>query len=146
MTLAQRADLHGPLPGHVRPGGECGTGAPLEVSCLVAGMAAGADSIGDMGLLRYGAMDVLFSGVRAPSTLGSHLRSYSWGNVLQAGEGQPRVTGPAVGPRATARRRRAEPEGLRMSVMVIRVSPSRRDGPPARAHGAGWLRGRPAHG
>jgi hypothetical protein len=28
-------------------------------------------------------MEVLFSGVRAPSTLGSHLRSYTWGNVLQ---------------------------------------------------------------
>jgi hypothetical protein len=46
-------------------------------------MAAGADSIDDMGLLRHGAMDVLFGGVRAPSTLGSHLRSYTWGNVLQ---------------------------------------------------------------
>ena len=34
-------------------------------------------------LLRHGAMDVLFGGVRAPSTLGSHLRSYAWGNVLQ---------------------------------------------------------------
>ncbi len=28
-------------------------------------------------------MDVLFAGVRAPSTLGSHLLSYTWGNVLQ---------------------------------------------------------------
>ena len=36
-----------------------------------------------MGLLRHGAMDALFAGVRAPSTLGSHLRSYTWGNVLQ---------------------------------------------------------------
>ena len=36
-----------------------------------------------MGLLRHGAMDVLFGGVRAPSTLGSHLRSYCWGNVRQ---------------------------------------------------------------
>jgi hypothetical protein len=36
-----------------------------------------------MGLLRHGAMDVLFAGIRAPSTLGSHLRSYTWGNVLQ---------------------------------------------------------------
>ena len=65
------------------PGGECGANAPAKVSCLVAGMAAGADSIDDMGLLRHGAMDVLFAGVRAPSTLGSHLRSYTWGNVLQ---------------------------------------------------------------
>ena len=54
-----------------------------KVGCLVAGMVAGADSIDDMGLLRHGAMGVLFGGVRAPSTLGSHLRSYTWGNVLQ---------------------------------------------------------------
>ena len=46
-------------------------------------MAAGADSIDDMDLLRDGAMETVFSGVRAPSTLGSHLRSYSWGNVRQ---------------------------------------------------------------
>ena len=46
-------------------------------------MAAGADSIDDMGLLRHGAMGVLSGGVRAPSTLGSHLRCYTWGNVLQ---------------------------------------------------------------
>jgi hypothetical protein len=46
-------------------------------------MAAGADSIDDMDLLRHGAMDALFGGVRAPSTLGSHLRSYTWGNVSQ---------------------------------------------------------------
>ena len=55
----------------------------LKVPCLVAGMAAGADSIDDMGLLRHGAMSALFGGVRAPSTLGSHLRCYTWGNVSQ---------------------------------------------------------------
>jgi len=49
----------------------------------VAGMAAGADSIDDMGLLRHGAMSTLFGGVRAPSTLGSHRRSYTWGNVSE---------------------------------------------------------------
>ena len=83
MALAERAGLPGLLAEHVRPGGECGVNAPAKVGCLVAGMAAGADSIDDMGLLRHGAMDVLFAGVRAPSTLGSHLRSYTWGNVLQ---------------------------------------------------------------
>ena len=46
-------------------------------------MAAGADSIDDMDLLRHGAMSTLFGGVRAPSTLGSHLRCYTWGNVGQ---------------------------------------------------------------
>jgi Transposase DDE domain group 1 len=34
-------------------------------------------------LLRHGAMSILFGGIRAPSTLGSHLRSYTWGNVAQ---------------------------------------------------------------
>jgi Transposase DDE domain group 1 len=83
MALAERAGLPGLLAEHVRPGGECGVNAPLKVGCLVAGMAAGADSLDDMGLLRHGAMGTLFGGVRAPSTLGSHLRSYTWGNVLQ---------------------------------------------------------------
>jgi hypothetical protein len=55
----------------------------LRVPCLVAGMAAGADSIDDMDLLRHGAMNRVFGGIRAPSTLGSHLRCYTWGNVAQ---------------------------------------------------------------
>jgi hypothetical protein len=83
MALAERCGLPELIAEHVRPGRECGVNAPAKVGCLVAGMAAGADSIDDMGLLRHGAMDVLFAGVRAPSTLGSHLRSYTWGNVLQ---------------------------------------------------------------
>src|SRR5690348_7315355 len=83
MALAERAGMAGPVAEHVRPGGECGVNARLKVACLVAGMIAGADSIDDMDLLRHGAMGELFGGIRAPSTLGSHLRSYTWGNVLQ---------------------------------------------------------------
>ena len=83
MALAQRAGLGDLIAGLVRPGGDCGVNAHLKVPCLVAGMAAGADSIDDMGLLRHGAMPALFGGVRAPSTLGSHLRCYTWGNVSQ---------------------------------------------------------------
>ena len=83
MALAQRAGLADLIAEHVRPGGECGVNAYLKVPCLVAGMAAGADSIDDMDLLRHGAMTSLFGGVRAPSTLGSHLRCYAWGNVAQ---------------------------------------------------------------
>ena len=83
MALAQRAGLTDLVAEHVTPGGECGVNAHLKVACLVAGMAAGADSIDDMDLLRHGAMDALFGGIRAPSTLGSHLRSYTWGNVTQ---------------------------------------------------------------
>ena len=83
MALAQRAGLGDLVAQHVRPGGECGVNAAVKVPCLVAGMAAGADSIDDMDVLRHGAMSALFGGIRAPSTLGSHLRSYTWGNVSQ---------------------------------------------------------------
>jgi hypothetical protein len=60
--------------------------AHLKVGCLIAGMAAGADSIDDMDMLRHGAMGEVFGGIRAPSTLGSFLRSFTWGNVLQVGK------------------------------------------------------------
>ena len=50
---------------------------------LVAGMVAGADSINDMDLLRRGGMGRLFSGVRAPSTLGIFLRAFTVGHVRQ---------------------------------------------------------------
>jgi hypothetical protein len=83
MALAERAGLADLAAEHVRPGGDCGVNAHLKVPCLVAGMAAGADSIDDMDLLRHGAMSTLFGGIRAPSTLGSHLRCYTWGNVSQ---------------------------------------------------------------
>jgi Transposase DDE domain group 1 len=83
MALAQRAGLAGLAGEHVRIGRRCGVNAQVKVACVVAGMIGGADSIDDLGLLRHGAMPALFGGVRAPSTLGSFLRSFTWGNVLQ---------------------------------------------------------------
>jgi hypothetical protein len=83
MALAQRAGLGALVEEHVRIGRRCGVNAQVKVPCLVAGMIGGADSIDDMDLLRHGAMPALFGGVRAPSTLGSFLRSFTWGNVLQ---------------------------------------------------------------
>jgi hypothetical protein len=83
MALAQRAGLSDLVEEHVRIGRLCGVNAQLKVPCLVAGMIAGADSIDDMDVLRHGAMPALFGGIRAPSTLGSFLRSFTWGTVLQ---------------------------------------------------------------
>jgi hypothetical protein len=57
--------------------------AQLKVPALVAGIVAGADSIDDMDLLRHGGMDRLFDGVRAPSTLGTFLRAFTFGHVRQ---------------------------------------------------------------
>jgi hypothetical protein len=83
MALAQRAGLAGLVEEHVRITRRCGVNAQLKVPGIVAGMIGGADSIDDLDLLRHGAMGALFGGVRAPSTLGSFLRSFAWGNVLQ---------------------------------------------------------------
>jgi hypothetical protein len=83
MALAQRAGLGDLVEGHVRIGRKCGVNPQVKVPGVVAGMIGGADSIDDLGLLRHGAMPALFGGVRAPSTLGSFLRSFTWGNVLQ---------------------------------------------------------------
>ena len=83
MALAQHAGLAGLAGEHVRIGRRCGVNPHLKVPCLVAGMIGGADSIEDLGLLRHGAMPALFGGIRAPSTLGSFLRSFTGGNVLQ---------------------------------------------------------------
>src|SRR2546429_1394540 len=87
MALAQRAGLAGLVAEHVRPGGPCGVNAELKVPCLVAGMAAGADSIEDMDLLRHGAMPGLFGGVRAPSPLGSPPRPVTLGDGRDPGLG-----------------------------------------------------------
>lgn len=55
----------------------------IKVVALVLGMVAGADSIDDLDLLRHGAMRRLFIGVRAPSTLGTFLRGFTFGHVRQ---------------------------------------------------------------
>jgi hypothetical protein len=60
-----------------------GVNAQLKVPALVAGMVAGADSIDDMDLLGHGGMDRLFAGIRAPSTLGTFLRAFTFGHVRQ---------------------------------------------------------------
>jgi len=67
----------------VRIGEPGGCNAHLKIASLVAGMVAGADSIQDMALLRHGGMDRLFTGVRAPSTLGTFLRTFTFGHVRQ---------------------------------------------------------------
>ena len=86
MSLAERAGLFALVREHVRVAGPCGANAGAKVGCLVAGMTAGAGCIDDLDVLRHGAMSALFEGLRAPSTLGSFLRSFTWGTVLQLGK------------------------------------------------------------
>ncbi len=83
LQLAERAGLQRLVGEHVELGKPGGVNAHLKIPSLVAGMIAGADSIDDMALLRHGAMGKLFTGVRAPSTLGTFLRSFTFGHVRQ---------------------------------------------------------------
>lgn len=83
LQLAERAGLQDLVDERVRIDKPGGGNAHLKVPALIAGMIAGADSIDDMALLRHGAMDTLFTGVRAPSTLGTFLRTFTFGHVRQ---------------------------------------------------------------
>jgi hypothetical protein len=83
MGLVRRAGLTELADRHLSVAGGAGFAAGLKVSALVGGMVAGADSISDMAVLRHGGMGRLFTGVRAPSTLGTFLRAFKFGHVRQ---------------------------------------------------------------
>jgi hypothetical protein len=79
LALARRCGLHEAARTVTAPN----PNAAVKTAAVVAGMVAGADSIDDLDRLRHGAMGRLFGGIRAPSTLGTFLRSFSFGHVRQ---------------------------------------------------------------
>lgn len=86
VRLAERAGLPELTAQSVRISGSGnggGANPAAKVMSLVAAMCAGADSIDDADRLRHGAVPIAFGGVRAPSTLGTFLRSFTHGHVLQ---------------------------------------------------------------
>lgn len=80
MRLAQAAGLHDLVGAQVSV--PC-PNAVAKTTSVVAGMLAGADCIDDLDLLRHGGLGRVFDGVRAPSTLGTYLRSFTHGHVQQ---------------------------------------------------------------
>lgn len=54
-----------------------------KLTSIIAGMAAGADSIDDLDVIRSGGMARLFTGVYACSTLGQFLREFTHGHTRQ---------------------------------------------------------------
>jgi hypothetical protein len=80
LRLAESAGLHDLLEDQL---GVASANATAKATSVVGGMLAGADSIDDLDLLRHGGMPRLFAGVRAPSTLGTFLRSFTHGHVQQ---------------------------------------------------------------
>ena len=83
MRLAEQAGLHELVEQHLTLPGTAGANAAIKVSALIAGMVVGADSISDMDVLRHGGMGRVFDGLRAATTLGTHLRAYRFGHVRQ---------------------------------------------------------------
>ncbi|WP_405650473.1 IS1380 family transposase [Streptomyces sp. NBC_01386] len=86
MRLAERCGLSRLVAEKVKLTGasnSAGAAADAKVTSIVAGMSAGADSIDDLNVLRHGAMPDVFAGIRAPSTLGTFLRSFTHGHALQ---------------------------------------------------------------
>lgn len=79
LRLAESAGLYEFLDGLSVPSPNAGA----KTASVVGGMLAGADSIDDLDLLRHGGMGRLFAETRAPSTLGTFLRSFTHGHVQQ---------------------------------------------------------------
>ncbi|MRH91209.1 IS1380 family transposase, partial [Nocardia sp. SYP-A9097] len=87
MTLAEQTGLTSLLSEKVEIGSPriksgSANSAP-KLATLIAGMCAGADSIGDIDLLRSGGCGELFAGVYAPSTVGTLLREFTFGHAKQ---------------------------------------------------------------
>jgi hypothetical protein len=87
MELAEQAGLSRLLGEHVRFTSERvksgAANATPKLTSVVAGMAAGADSIDDLDMIRSGGMKRLFGGVYACATLGIFLREFTHGHVRQ---------------------------------------------------------------
>ena len=83
MKVAEQAGLYELVDTHVTVPGTPGANTSAKVSTIIAGMVVGADSISDLDVLRHGGMRRVFTGLRAPTTLGTHLRGYRFGHVRQ---------------------------------------------------------------
>lgn len=83
LALAERAGLSELI-------GSCSSlpvaNVGVKTRTVLAGMLAGADSIDDLNLLRAGGTGRVIGAVRAPSTIGTFLRAFRHGHVLQLGK------------------------------------------------------------
>ncbi len=87
MALAEQAGLSELVADKVALGAtwvkSAGVNPAGKVTSIVAGMAADADCIDDLQVLRSGGMPRLFAEVYAPATLGQFLREFTHGHCLQ---------------------------------------------------------------
>src|SRR3954447_13798910 len=87
MGLAEQAGLSALIEDKVRLRttrvASAGVNPAGKLTSIIAGLAADADSIDDLDVIRSGGMPRLFGGVYAPATLGQFLREFSHGHNLQ---------------------------------------------------------------
>jgi hypothetical protein len=81
LRLAESAGLAALVTDRIRLGISTGAHPGGKITSIVAGMIAGADCIDDLDILRQAGLSAVFTGISAPSTLGSFLRSFSWGDT-----------------------------------------------------------------
>ena len=100
LGLGELVDHHvdlGDAPGRANPGDKLLT--------LVASALAGGDCIDDADALRTGGTaQAIGCVVKAPSTLGTFLRSFRWGHARPVGSGEPGAAGPSLEYRSGSRR------------------------------------------
>jgi len=87
MALAEQAGLSELITERVKVAStrvaSAGVSPAGKLTSIIAGMAAGADSIDDLDLIRSGGMKRLFAQVYAPATLGQFLREFTHGHTSQ---------------------------------------------------------------
>jgi hypothetical protein len=87
LALAERAGLSELIEAKVQVGSNrvpsAGVNPVGKLTAIIAGMAAGADCIDDLEVIRSGGMGKLFDGVYAAATLGQFLREFTFGHVAQ---------------------------------------------------------------
>ncbi len=87
MALAERAGLSELITAKVTLTAtrvkSAAVNAAGKLTSIIAGMAAGADSIDDLDVIRCGGMRRLFGDVYAPATLGQFLREFTHGHTRQ---------------------------------------------------------------
>jgi hypothetical protein len=87
LELAEQAGMSRLLDEHVRFTSERvksgAANSTPKLTSIIAGMAAGADSIDDLDVIRSGGMKKLFGGVYACATLGIFLREFTHGHTRQ---------------------------------------------------------------
>jgi hypothetical protein len=87
MALAEQTGLTELITERVKVGStrvaSAGVNPAGKVTSIIAGMAASADSIDDLDVIRSGGMKRLFAEVYAPATLGQFLREFTHGHTSQ---------------------------------------------------------------